>query len=119
MDDGETSGGNGSAVDVANLLKYILINHPTLLEATKLDSTTISSFTKRHLAKNTDESIGEIPGLIAGKTGYTALAGGNLVVAFDASIGRPIIVVVLGSTESGRFNDMEQLVGASLEYIGQ
>ncbi len=117
LDEGNTSGGYGSAVDVANLLRYIVIQHPTLLEATKLDSTTISSFTKKHLAKNTDESIGEIPGLIASKTGYTALAGGNLAIAFDASIGRPIIIVVLDSTESGRFTDMNQLVTASLSYI--
>ena len=72
-----------------------------------------------HVAVNTDLDIGKIPGLLASKTGFTALAGGNLVVAFDASIGRPIIVVVLGSTEDGRFTDVAQLTSSSLAYINQ
>jgi len=45
------------------------------------------------------------------------LAGGNLVVAFDAGLNRPIIISVLGSTEEGRFTDVLELVEASLKYI--
>ncbi|MBI4155792.1 MAG: D-alanyl-D-alanine carboxypeptidase [Candidatus Zambryskibacteria bacterium] len=117
LDEGNIAGGYGSASDVANLLRHIIVNKPELLEATKYQSTTISSETKKHLAKNTNEELGQIPGLIASKTGYTALAGGNLAIAFDASIGRPIIVVVVGSTEKGRFSDVQLLVNASLNYI--
>ena len=47
---------------------------------------------------------------------FTALAGGNLVVAFDTSIGHPFIAVVLGSTQSGRFTDMQTLVDATMKY---
>ncbi len=117
LDVGGTSGGYGSAVDVAKLLKYILVQQPALLEATKYKTTVVDSFDKSHTIKNTNTIIESIPGLIASKTGYTDLAGGNLAVAFDASIGRPIIVVVLGSSEKGRFEDVQKLVDASLKYI--
>ena len=117
LDIGNVSGGYGSSIDVARLMQYILTNHPEILEATKYPNLTIDSLNKKHIAKNTNTNIGEIPGLIASKTGYTELAGGNLAVAFDASIGRPIIVVVLGSTEAGRFADVSNLVKASLDYI--
>ncbi len=117
LDIGDVSGGYGSAMDIEKLMQYILINNPELLEATKYASLSIDSMHGVHIAKNTDQDIKVIPGLIAGKTGYTSLAGGNLAVAFDASIGRPIIVVVLGSTEAGRFSDVETLVKATLAYI--
>lgn len=117
LDEGSISGGYSSVIDVTKLLQYILENRPRLIEATKYHTLTINSLEKSHIAKNTDDAIDQIPGLIASKTGYTDLAGGNLVVAFDASIGRPIIVVVLGSTEQGRFDDVSALVRASLEYV--
>jgi D-alanyl-D-alanine carboxypeptidase len=119
LDIGETGGGYGSAVDVAKLLKYILINEPALLEATKSESMVVNSFNKTHTVKNTNIDVAKIPGLIASKTGNTKLAGGNLAIAFDTSIGRPIIVVVLGSTEKGRFEDIQKLVQASLSYISE
>ncbi|MEQ1561632.1 MAG: hypothetical protein ABL899_02850, partial [Nitrospira sp.] len=117
LDVGQVSGGNGSAIDVAKLMAYILKNHPKLLEATKYKEITIDSISKSHKIKNTNISVNEIPELIASKTGFTDMAGGNLVVAFDSSIGRPIIVVVLGSTEVGRFEDVKALVNASLKYV--
>jgi D-alanyl-D-alanine carboxypeptidase len=117
LDDGVLSGGYGSAIDVSKLLQYILINQPEILEVTKYQTIDISSFDKIHTAKNTNIDVNQIPGLLASKTGYTNMAGGNLVIAFDSSIGRPIIVVVLGSTLDGRFVDIAKLVKASQEYI--
>ncbi len=119
LDEGGSSGGYGSAIDVSKLLQYILQNHPQIVEATKYQTINIKSGSKIHIAKNTDIVLNQIPNLLASKTGYTDMAGGNLVVAFDASIGRPIIVVVLGSSEKGRFNDVSKLVKASLSYISE
>jgi D-alanyl-D-alanine carboxypeptidase len=119
LDAGSVSGGYGSAMDVAKLLEYIIKNHSIIVEATKYKSINVQSKSKTHIAKNTNTETTEIPGLLASKTGYTELAGGNLVVAFDASIGRPIIVVVLGSTEEGRFEDVSTLVNASLKYVSE
>lgn len=119
LDIENVSGGYGSAEDMAELMKHILVKKPRLLEATKYPTTTISSFDASHTAKNTNLDINQIPGILASKTGFTDLAGGNLVIAFDASIGRPIVIVVLGSTQDGRFEDITALVKASLAYIGE
>lgn len=108
-----SGGAYGSARDVALLVEYILRNHIDLIESTRNDELAINS----HMAKNTNKYTGDIPGLIGSKTGFTDLAGGNLVIAFDAGINRPIIISVLGSTFEDRFNDVDKLAAASLKYI--
>jgi D-alanyl-D-alanine carboxypeptidase len=117
LDEGSVSGGYGSAIDVEKLLQYLIQHKPEIIEATRFTDIKIDSMNKSHPAENTNIDVGEIPGLIASKTGYTNLAGGNLAIAFDPSIGRPIIVVVLGSTQEGRFKDVEALIKASLDYV--
>lgn len=113
-------GGYGSARDIASLLAYIIFNRPGLLEATAYGSLNfISEDQFVYNATNTNAAIGNIPGLLASKTGYTDLAGGNLAIAFDAGINHPIVAVVLGSSFDGRFRDIEKLVDASLEELAQ
>lgn len=119
LDVGDVSGGYASASDVTNLMKYLMEKHPEVIEATRYESLKIKSDTKNHTAQNTNNIVNSIPGLIASKTGYTDLAGGNLVIAFDASLNKPVIVTVLGSTQNGRFDDVEALVNATLEYLNQ
>lgn len=111
------SGGYGSAENVNRLVEYMLTKKSDILEMTKYSSSSVSSLTKVHNIENTNYDINKIPGLLASKTGYTKLAGGNLVIAFDSSIGRPIIITVLGSTQDGRFSDVLKLVDASMEYV--
>lgn len=111
------SGAYGSARDVAHLFAYALKTIPESFEATTITDAWFSpEGDTKYPAINTNEAIGEIPGLIAGKTGYTDLAGGNLVVAFDAGMNDSTIAVVLGSTKEGRFTDIEQLVRATLQF---
>jgi serine-type D-Ala-D-Ala carboxypeptidase (penicillin-binding protein 5/6) len=119
LDESQVKGGAyGSAKDQALLLEYILREKPLLLAATREPSFSIMSLDGlAHLAQNTDLVIDQIPGIVASKTGYTDLAGGNLVIAFDPEIGRPIIISVLGSTTEGRFADVLALTQASLESI--
>jgi D-alanyl-D-alanine carboxypeptidase len=77
---------------------------------------------KRLTIHNTDQALGAIPGVIMGKTGLTDLAGGNLAVVFDLGPGTtPIVAVVLGSTESGRFDDMKKIISATIQslHVGQ
>lgn len=107
------AGGYGSARDVTFLVEHILINKPEILEATKNASTRVyNTDGSYHDANNTNRLVDDIPGLIGSKTGYTDLAGGNLTVAFDAGLNRPVIVTVLGSTRSGRFADVQELIEA-------
>lgn len=119
LDVDNVSGGYSSAEDVNNLMKFIIKAHPEILEATKYKNLEIDSKIETHKAKNTNDIVGAIPGLFASKTGYTDMAGGNLVIAFDPSLGKPIIITVLGSTEKGRFEDVRTLVDATLNYLNQ
>jgi len=106
-----TASNYGSARDVAQMMLYALIRQPTAITETARDSALIESpVGATQTAANTNKALGEVAGLIAGKTGFTDLAGGNLAIIFDASIGRPIVVVVLGSSKEGRFEDVKNLV---------
>lgn len=114
------AGAYGSARDMGLLLSHALqYDLDTISGTTRLRRTFSSLDGTPYTVSNTNDTLGDIPGLIAGKTGYTDLAGGNLVIAFDASIGRPVVVVVLGSTRDARFSDVERLVDAARETIGQ
>jgi D-alanyl-D-alanine carboxypeptidase (penicillin-binding protein 5/6) len=115
LDISETEAGAfGSARDMAFLMDYILKNQPGILERTKEEAFTLHNVAGvGHEAENTNVVISEIAGLIGSKTGYTTLSGGNLAIAYDASLNRPIVVVVLGSTINGRFSDVLKLVEAS------
>lgn len=108
----------GSARDIAELMFHIMKKAPYIISSTARDGVLLESINGgEHEASNTNQSLGKIPGLIGGKTGFTDLAGGNLIVAFDVGLGRPVIAVVLGSTVSGRFSDMESLVEATRKTI--
>jgi D-alanyl-D-alanine carboxypeptidase len=115
-----SGGGYGSARDAARLIAALATAYPDILEPTRLPAKKFQSLDHKSItAINTNTSIGSIPGLIGSKTGYTKLAGGNLVVLFDAGLGQPIAVSVLGSTEQGRFSDVEKLVEATLSHLGE
>lgn len=114
----EMSGSYGTAKEMALLMAYAIKNKSEVVEATSLDRFHVASLSSiGHTATNTNQSAMNIPGLIASKTGFTDLAGGNLVVAFDAGLMNPIIVSVLGSSIDGRFSDVEKLVWASIKSL--
>ncbi len=107
------AGAVGSARDMSFLMEYIVTNYPEILEPTRRSSARIYNEDGGfHDVNNTNEIIPDIPNLIGSKTGYTDLAGGNLIVAFDAGLNRPIIITVLGSTRQERFTDVLTLVAA-------
>jgi serine-type D-Ala-D-Ala carboxypeptidase (penicillin-binding protein 5/6) len=110
-------GAYGSARDMATLFEYVLKNYPDILEATRYKNLEFSSSEKTYEAENTNVYVNKIPNLIASKTGYTDLAGGNLIIAFDAGLNRPIIISVLGSTQEGRFTDTLKLVAATKKQL--
>lgn len=107
-----TAGAYGSARDVALLAAHFLQTNPELFEQTSHPSVSIQNNTSILTASSTDLPLLDIPGIIAAKTGYTDLAGGNLVAVFDVEVGHPIVVAVLGSTRDGRFDDVRSLVAA-------
>ena len=107
------SGGYGSAYDVARLAAVFLKKYPQYFELSSQPSVTVEASGHAVSADATTVPLQDIPGFIGAKTGYTDLAGGNLVMAYDIDINHPLIAVVLGSTEEGRFTDIRTLVNAS------
>jgi len=112
------SGGYGSAHDLAVLAAALIEQAPAVAAATTRSSAEAASQSGTHFkVMNTDPMIDTIPRLLLSKTGYTDLAGGNLVLVFDAGIRHPIAVVVLGSSPKARFTDGTALVAATLAHF--
>ncbi len=111
------AGAYGSPRDVALLFNYATQNYPDVFGATRYNSITINSVDGKSLTvPNTNQAVSQIKNLVASKTGLTDLAQGNLVIALDTDKKNRIIIVVMGSTQDGRFLDAETLAKATLEY---
>lgn len=118
LDEGGLPGASGSALDTAKLMAYTLQTKPELLGSTKWESVRRQTVDGAVAAgRNTNLIIRTIPGFLGSKTGFTDLAGGNLAVVFDAGLDRPVAVVVLGSTQEGRFTDVHTLIESTLEFL--
>ncbi len=109
------AGAYGSARDMAKLFAYAASAQPGVFAGTARNGLllTTANGDAQTVVSNTNDTQGTIAGLIMGKTGLTDLAGGNLAVVFDVGLSHPIVVVVLGSSEDGRFVDMRKLVEAT------
>ena len=112
------SGGYGSARDLALLAGALVERAPAISAATTRSFAEATSSGGTHFSiKNTDPMTGTIPRLLLSKTGYTDLAGGNLVLVFDAGVLHPVAIVVLGSLLKERFTDGAALVAATLAHF--
>ncbi len=113
-----TGGGYSSARDVADLMLYALHHHPGTLYYTRHETseeTSLNNFGYRF--SNTNPTVSKIDGILASKTGYTRLAGGNLAVVVNADFNYPVIIVVMGSSREGRFEDVGKLLEATKKYL--
>ena len=116
--DDRISGSYGTAEEMARLFSWLIKNRLDILSATSRTEITIySAQGKKHIFNSSAGRIMPIPELIAAKTGYTDIAGGNLVVAFGAGPGRQFAAVVLGSSYEGRFSDMLKIYEAVSKYV--
>ncbi len=109
----QSAGAYGSAYDVARLAGLFYRDHADLFELTTRPGVSVTVSGKTLTSEATALPLDSIPGFIGAKTGYTDLAGGNLVAIFDLEPGRPVVVAVLGSTRNGRFEDIKTLVEAA------
>ncbi len=116
-----TNGAYGSAHDVALMLWYGVEHFPKIFGVTSQDKVEfVSESNKHHVALNTNPLVKELPGIVASKTGYTDIAGGNLAMVFTAGKNKtPLVAVVLGSTFDGRFEDMNTIIRVTREYMLQ
>lgn len=112
------SGGYGSARDMAKLAGLFVQKHPDLARTSAEPMVRVRSVDGTpHALPNTNPYAAQMPGLLLSKTGFTDLAGGNLVVVYDAGIARPIAIAVLGSTRDARFTDVLSLMEATQEQL--
>lgn len=97
-----------TAYDLGLLFRQV-IQSDTLLEMVKTQQTTISSVDGKfaHTLYSTNALLGRHPGMIAGKTGSTDLAGQCFVALVEID-GQQVITVVLNSQE--RFSDTAALI---------
>lgn len=115
--DAATSGAYGSAYDVARLAALFYKEHPSFFELTTRPDVSIEHGGATRTAPATTEPLQNIPGFVAAKTGYTDLAGGNVVAIFDLEPGFTVVAAVLGSTREGRFADAMALLSAAREAL--
>ncbi len=117
---GQYGGSYSTAHDIAKLFAHVVSQYSGLMTPTTTHSISVSDVSGRQSTIiNTNQQVGNIPGLIASKTGYTSIAGGNLAVAFDSGLNRPIVVVVLGSSRNDRFEDVGNLTQDVFNYLGK
>jgi D-alanyl-D-alanine carboxypeptidase len=112
-----TSGAYGSAFDVARLATIFYNHHPDFFELTTRPEVFVDQRGASITAAATTAQLQSIPGFVAAKTGFTDLAGGNLVAVFDLEPGLTVVAVALGSTREGRFADIKTLIEAARASI--
>ncbi|NOY35762.1 MAG: D-alanyl-D-alanine carboxypeptidase [bacterium] len=114
LDESEgVAGAYGSAEDVANLLAFAFKKYPSIFGVTRKEFFDAGNIR----FKNTNKLVDEVPLIVAGKTGFSALAGGNLAIIVDVGLGNPVAIAALGSSEEGRFNDVKTLYEETLRYF--
>jgi D-alanyl-D-alanine carboxypeptidase len=110
LDINDKLGGVGSALEVAKLFEVALKRFPEILDATTKTRATVTASNGKIIGiPNTNQNIAQFFGVEASKTGFTDMAGGNLAVIVDITVGHPVVIVVLGSTYDERFTDVEIL----------
>lgn len=109
----ENAGATGSAYDFYKLLKYALEQNISSINKTRNDHVYVNGSSTR----NTNSIVSDLPNIIASKTGLTDLAGGNLAVVIDPGLNKPFVLIALGSSESGRFNDIKKMSDAVLDFL--
>jgi D-alanyl-D-alanine carboxypeptidase len=98
------AGGQGKTVDLVRGIANIYTKYPEIF-----DKTIIAD------PENTNLIAGKLDFFVAGKTGFTDYSGGNLAVIVQKGIDHKYLILVLGSTENGRFVDVETIAKALLQ----
>ena len=107
----ERAGAFASAKDINIAAEYAYKNYGDIFHVTTLPEMQISALSGQvHNIYNTNYILDKIPTALFSKTGNTDVAGGTLCIIFKDGNSHEIAVTVLGSTEGGRFTDMEKII---------
>lgn len=113
----DLAGSESSALDLARFASIIIETKPNIAKiTTSVEEDFFAIEGSRYHAKNTNILLKDISEeVLLSKTGYTDIAGGTLIMAVKKNES-PVVFVVLGSTKSGRFTDMQTLLNLYDEY---
>ncbi len=118
LDYGNLIGGSGTSYEYAKLFAEAYKLIPDILTYTIHSRVDVKSTNENIFSvPNTNKEASESLGLLASKTGFTDLAGGNLAIMLDYGLNRTFVIVVLGSTVEGRFTDINILSKALKEAL--
>ncbi len=118
LDEEDQTGGDGNARDIALLYSTLYQEHPDIVKDSSSFKQTYTSIDGiSHRMTNTNILLEyDTDRIIGSKTGYTSKAGGNLIVLLDTPLEEPVVLVVLGNTIDGRFEEMKTLLDKTREF---
>ncbi len=124
----DVAAGVSTAREVAKMMWAAIAQNPGLLDITREASITIpnkvvqTAQTKSKTATssvitNTNTILKNFP-ILFSKTGFTENAGGNLAIVMQQNErAHPYIIVVMGSTQDKRFEDVAKLASTTLSLV--
>jgi D-alanyl-D-alanine endopeptidase (penicillin-binding protein 7) len=123
----DVAAGVSTAREVATMLWAGIAQNPGLLDVTRENSITIPNKVVQTnksmksatstIITNTNTILKDFP-ILFSKTGFTENAGGNLAIVMQKSVtSHPYIIVVMGSTQDKRFEDVSKLASTTLSLI--
>jgi len=99
-----------TVMDLVKLTQYLTKNYPLvweILSKQNFELNTPQGF--HHEMQNTNELLGQVPGIIGGKTGKTTEAKGCLLLVLkNPKSQNNLVYIILGSDE--RFSEMKRLI---------
>jgi len=101
-----------TARDLAQLSWFILSEHPEIFDASIKPSYPVSNIYNEHiyLATNKNQLIGQLSNVVGGKTGWTYMAGGCIVLIQKNESNECFIHVILGTdSQESRFSEAKKL----------
>jgi D-alanyl-D-alanine carboxypeptidase len=95
-----------TAKDLAKLAEYIIKNYPEIAEITRTKSFDLPNLGK---IENTNDLLAEIPNIVGGKTGFTRMAKGCMLLIMDDLSGDEYFIhIILGADD--RFLEAKKLI---------
>lgn len=106
-------GALGTAKEISLLFDQIFRNNKFIADASIIQKAKFINLSgNKHQVENVNFALSQIPNVIAGKTGTTDEAGGNVAIILEIKDKR-YVIVVLGSTIEARYDDLAKLASTT------
>lgn len=107
------SGALGTAKETSLLFDEIFKNNKFIRDASIIQKAQFINLSgNKHQVENVNFALSQIPNVIAGKTGTTDEAGGNVAIILEIQ-NKQYVIVVLGSTIEARYEDLAKLASTT------